>query len=171
MSPVKHETIIWITANLLLTGSLKTNFWEILIKIPQFSLMKNEFQNVVCSMASILIHPKCVKISWINTCYFTKPSQRDLVTFEGTSSLFLYWLSCPITHVVLDITQNLLSTAVWLNTKVQVCQAILSSLQSLSSSLSPCEHYDDFLWDILLYCQSPVLHRNCLSCSTRYMST
>ena len=56
LSPGRRQAIIWTNAELLLNGSLGTNFHEILIEI-----LENVFENVVCEMASILSRPQCVK--------------------------------------------------------------------------------------------------------------
>ena len=60
LSPGRHQAIIWTNDGILLTGTLGTNFNEILIEIHTFPL-KNPFENVVWKMASILSQPQCVK--------------------------------------------------------------------------------------------------------------
>ena len=49
LSPDRRQAIIWTSAGLLLIGLLETNFCEIWIKLPQFSLKKlfiwKHFQN------------------------------------------------------------------------------------------------------------------------------
>ena len=40
LSPIRHQAIIWFSAELLSNGPLGTNFSEILIKIQNFSFTK-----------------------------------------------------------------------------------------------------------------------------------
>ena len=67
LSPAWHQAITWTKAHLLSIGPLGTNFSEIWIKIQNFSLIKNAFENVVCEMAAILPEGDELKspdISW-----------------------------------------------------------------------------------------------------------
>ena len=45
--PAWHQAIIWTNAGILFTGSLGTNFNEILIKIYKFFIQQNAFENVI----------------------------------------------------------------------------------------------------------------------------
>ena len=45
---------------MLLIGTLRTNFSEILIKINNFSCKKNAFENVICNMASVFFQHWCI---------------------------------------------------------------------------------------------------------------
>ena len=60
LSPGGHQAIIWINDGILLTGTLGTNFSEILSEIHAFH-SRNAFENVVCEMAAILPRHQCVK--------------------------------------------------------------------------------------------------------------
>ena len=62
LSPGQCQAIIWTNAGILLIRPLGTNFSEILFEIWNFSYKKNEFENVVCEMASILSQPQCVNL-------------------------------------------------------------------------------------------------------------
>ena len=63
LSPGRCQAIIWTNAGILLIGTLRTNFSEILSKIHTFSFKKNAFENGVWEMASILSRPQCVNSS------------------------------------------------------------------------------------------------------------
>ena len=54
-----RQAINWTNAEILLIGLLGTNFSEILIEIPTFSIQEDAFQNV-CKMAAILSRPQCI---------------------------------------------------------------------------------------------------------------
>ena len=54
LMPVQHQAIIWTNADLLLIGSLGTNFSEILMKIQNFSFMKMCLKMSSAKLLSIL---------------------------------------------------------------------------------------------------------------------
>ena len=56
LSPGRPQTIIWVNDEILLIGSLGTNFCEVLIEIYAFS-----FKKIYLKMAAILSRPQCVK--------------------------------------------------------------------------------------------------------------
>ena len=57
LSLARHQAIIWISAEILLIGHLRTNFSEILIEI---FIQENAFENVVWKIATILYRPQYV---------------------------------------------------------------------------------------------------------------
>ena len=66
LSPGRRHVIIWTNAEILLIGSLWTNFNE--IEIHTFSL-KNAFNYVVWKMATILSRPQCVNSFASGRCF------------------------------------------------------------------------------------------------------
>ena len=57
----QHQVIIWITAQILLIGTLEKNFSDILINKSYIFIQENAFENVVWDMAAILSREKWVK--------------------------------------------------------------------------------------------------------------
>ena len=86
LSPGRRQAIIWTNAGILLTGSLTTNFSEILIKIYTFS-SKNIFENIVWNMAAMLPWPY-----FVNSL---KPS--DAIWWQRTGSTLAQVMACCLT--------------------------------------------------------------------------
>ena len=65
---VGNLTTIGTNAGILLIGHLWTNFSDILIEIPTFSLKKIVLESVVCEKAAILSRTQCVKLPSNRKC-------------------------------------------------------------------------------------------------------
>ena len=57
--PERQQAIIWTNTGILLIGPLEKKFqWNLNHNLNIF-IQENEFQNIVCEMASILSRPQC----------------------------------------------------------------------------------------------------------------
>ena len=63
LSPARRQAIIWTNAEILLIGSLGTNFSEILLAVLTFSFQENAFENIVCEMAAFFPRPQNVNVA------------------------------------------------------------------------------------------------------------
>ena len=63
LSPERRQAIIWTNAGILLTGTVGTNFSQILSEIHTFSFKKMRLKiNVVCEMAAICLGLNVLKV-------------------------------------------------------------------------------------------------------------
>ena len=63
LSPGRHQAIIWTSDGILLIGSLRTNFSEILIGIQTFSIKKMHLK-----MSSAKWRPSCLGLNVLRLC-------------------------------------------------------------------------------------------------------
>ena len=76
LSPGQHQAIIWINFRILLTGPLRTNFSEILIKNLYVFIQENAFENVVWKFLS---WAQCVNSLWTSDAIWRQSSGSTLV--------------------------------------------------------------------------------------------
>ena len=92
--PLWRQAVIWTSAGLSSIKSLRTNFGEIWVKIPQFSLKKDNFVNDVCKMMSILSWPQCVQALYLTMLwkgpYRVKCLSRSIIKFFSNENHQLY---------------------------------------------------------------------------------
>ena len=80
---------------ILLTGTIGTNFSEILI-----SIHGNAFQNVLCKMAAILSRPQCIEVKYFScsSLYVLRRHRRDanyhLIKCKGCVTIVVGWFFC-----------------------------------------------------------------------------
>ena len=72
LSPGRRQAIMWNNAGILLIGPLGTNFSEILIEIPTFSLKK-----IRLKMSSARCRPFCLGLNVLNTFRLTEPLWKE----------------------------------------------------------------------------------------------
>ena len=84
------QAIIWTCDNKLFIEPLGTDFIE--VKKKMLSIQENAVENVVCKMAAILSHPRCVKYS---------SAYKVLIWLEIPNQVIMpphYWLLTKICH-------------------------------------------------------------------------
>ena len=97
LSPIRCQAISWTNARLLSIGPLAclgTNFGEILIKIQNFSFMKNATENNVCEkvaivtfIATLLIWILSLQMSW--TMHYCIITNYDITRWGWVTHIFM----------------------------------------------------------------------------------
>ena len=77
LSPMRHQAIAWISDDLLSTGTLRTNFSEILLKIWRFSCTK-----IHLKMSSVKWRLFCLSLSVLNS---SPPSAAYMCQWIGSA--------------------------------------------------------------------------------------
>ena len=119
MSPGRRQVIIWTNVGLLLIGTLRTNFSEILSEIFAFSLKKNVFENVVCKMATTLLWPQCVNSVEVSKSYIPKDIWTAL---HCPYFQMVFGLKAFITHIHIDGIPWIDGLVTWLFNKQSSCR-------------------------------------------------
>ena len=125
------QAIIWTNAGILLIGSLRTNFSEILIGFQTFS-----FKKMYLKMSSAKWRPFCLGLKVLNLlCIHCK--------CNGISTLLLYWIGRPFTdHILIHISSAFFSEICCIVIKLTLEFVSMNSID-ISYQLSVIIHFID----------------------------
>ena len=123
LSPGRRQAIIWTNDGILLIGTLRTNFSEILSEINTFSL-KNAFENVVWKMAFILFGTQCVN-KWDYHQWFSHPFRFEFHPYlqQRLMTPELVMLPSPCTLTPNDVNVHKWMGHHWLREWLVACFA------------------------------------------------